>query len=91
MGKTVAQVSEILELLLHRVTFIDPALIGDVAWKQAKTLVASVDPNDEDYVALSLHLNVPLWTGDLKLIKALKTYSVKTLTTAEVRQLHIRR
>ena len=46
MRKTVAQVTEVLDLLLHRVTLVDPSLISDEVWKEAKTLVKSVDPDD---------------------------------------------
>ena len=50
-----------------------------------------MEPNDEDYVALALHLGFPLCTGDMKLTKALKGHSVRLVTTAEVRQMHIGR
>jgi len=90
MGKTVAEVSIALELLLSRVVLIDPSIILDEAWSAAHVLVAQVDPNDEDYVALSIHLNCPLWTGDLKLARALKAGPVTVLSTAEVRDLFAR-
>ena len=91
MRKTVAQVTEVLDLLLHRVTLVYPSLISDEVWKEAKTLVKSVDPDDEDYVALALHLGFPLWTGDKKLANALKDHPVRVLTTADVRLLHAAR
>jgi predicted nucleic acid-binding protein len=44
-----------------------------------------LDINDEDYVALALHLDCPRWTGDKKLAKALNGSGVRCLTTADVR------
>lgn len=86
MGLPVARVTEVVQLLMHRVELIDPAVIGDLAWVQAKQLTKGVDPNDEDYVALAIHLGCPLWTGDLKLYRALQGGIVPVLTTAVVRQ-----
>ncbi len=91
MGKSVVQVTEVLELLLRRVTLMDASLIDEVDWKRANAMVRSVDPDDEDYVALALNLNCPLWTGDLKLARALKDRDVQVLTTVEVRSAHTRR
>lgn len=86
IGVSVAHVTEVIGLLLHRVELIDPALIPDTTWAHAKKLTAVVDPNDEDYVALALHLDYPLWTGDTKLARALKGSRVKVITTAEIRE-----
>ncbi|MCE4599195.1 MAG: PIN domain-containing protein [Desulfurococcales archaeon] len=37
--------------------------------ERAKRLVKDVDPDDWPFVALSMHLGIPLWTGDKELIK----------------------
>lgn len=61
MGTSVANVTDVIGLLMRRVTLINPALIADNAWAKAKELTGTVDPDDEDYVALALHLGCPLW------------------------------
>ena len=37
--------------------------------EKAKELVREADPDDWPFVALAMHLNVPLWTGDKELLK----------------------
>ena len=86
MGITIAQVSMIQDLLLSRVVMFDMSLVDDVSWEKAAALVRKVDMNDEDYVALALHLNCPLWTGDKRLVAALVGSAVQCLTTADIRQ-----
>ena len=50
--------------------------------KQA--LEVSPDPNDIDFLALALKLNLPMWSNDLKLKQQ---NQVKILTTKEIIQL----
>ncbi len=37
--------------------------------QKARKLVERVDPADTPFVALAMHLNIPLWTGDKALIR----------------------
>jgi predicted nucleic acid-binding protein len=85
-GTSVANVTDVIGLIIRRVTLIDPALIADNTWAKAKELTGSVDPDDEDYVALALYLGCPLWTGDKKLTRGLKGSDVTVLSSSEVRQ-----
>ena len=85
MKKSVAEITQIQEILLGRLTFIDDALIDDHAWKNAHRLVKDVDPDDEDFVALAIHLGCPFWTGDMKLHRSLKGTIVQVVITSEVR------
>jgi len=63
-------------------------LIPDATWTTAEVLVRGIDPDDEDYVALALHLKCPLWTGDKKLIKGLQAKGFKqVLSTEQVRSM----
>lgn len=41
-------------------------------WKIARDLVKSINDYDAPFIALSLELKAPLWTGDKKLINGLK-------------------
>ncbi len=49
-------------------TFPEDA-IPEETREKAKKLVEEVDPSDWPFVALAMHLGVPLWTGDKKIIK----------------------
>jgi len=84
----IAEVAEAEEVLLSLVTTVQPAAINTVEWEHAHQLVASIDPKDDHYVALALHLKCPLWTGDKKLIKGLRAKGFKQVhSTEEVRAL----
>lgn len=50
--------------ILNRIEFLSESLLPDVCINQARELVADVDPRDVYYVALALHQNARLWTGD---------------------------
>jgi predicted nucleic acid-binding protein len=86
MGATIAQVNQIQDLLLARITLFDISLVDDASWKRAAALVREVDKNDEDYVALALHLKCPLWTDDKRLTRALAGSAVECLTDADIRK-----
>ena len=88
MRKSVADVTAVQEILLTRLVLLDAELIPDPVWTKAEALVSDIDPNDEDYVALALHLKCPLWTGDKKLLKGLQAKGFKhVLSTEQVRGL----
>lgn len=74
--------SEIFNLILSKIAFIDDILLTDSELKNAIDLVAGIDENDMMFVALANHLNSILWTGDKKLINGLhkKGYS-QTIST----------
>lgn len=76
--------SDFLELLLHllnRFEFISEERIPSEHWQQAIHLVADIDPKDTAHVALALHLNAPLWTGDQTLITGLRAKGFALVTT----------
>jgi predicted nucleic acid-binding protein len=58
--------------VLNNIEFISEILIPDDIMKQAQELVLGIDERDVNYVALSIHLNAPIWTGDRKLSLGLK-------------------
>jgi predicted nucleic acid-binding protein len=58
--------------ILNRIEFISEVLIPQNVIKQAEELVSGIDKRDIYYVALSLHTNAPIWTGDYKLSSGLK-------------------
>ena len=47
-----------------------------------------VDETDTPFVALALELNIPLWSGDKKLVKGLKIKEFnKVLTTSDIKNI----
>lgn len=63
-------------MLLRKIELIDLESIRTSTWEKAIELVESVDEFDAPFVALSLEMEAPLWTGDKKLIKGLKAKGV---------------
>lgn len=66
------EVVRLLYLLLRQVTAYREEMIDPEVRSRALALCRDVDPADASVVALTLHLNGVLWTGDLKLKNALQ-------------------
>jgi len=58
--------------LLARLTFIEEGTIAMGTWMEARRLCREVDPKDAPFVALALHLDCLLWTGDEELKRGLR-------------------
>lgn len=58
--------------LLTKLTFINEQLIPENIWRTSETLVADIDIDDTDFVALTKYLKGTLWTGDKPLYEGLK-------------------
>jgi predicted nucleic acid-binding protein len=54
----------LLHSILERIEFIDEDSIRLGSWTEAWRLCRDVDENDTAYVALALHQDAELWTGD---------------------------
>lgn len=65
--------------MLPKLTFINEEIIPQSDWKQAETLVADIDLDDSDFVALTKFLKGSLWTGDKPLYIGLKAKRFKTI------------
>ena len=78
-------INEVLPRILHlHATNKIPSMTID----GAKKLVDDVDSSDWPFVALAMHLDAPLWTGDKKLIGlALETRQFKAVDTWGVEML----
>lgn len=50
------------EKMLTKFTFINEELIPRTDWEKAETLVAHIDLDDIDFIALTKHLKGSLWT-----------------------------
>lgn len=67
------------EYLISKINFIDEQLIPKNIWHQAEKLVADIDEDDTDFVALTKYLKGYLWSGDKELIKGLQKKGFKRI------------
>lgn len=65
--------------MLTKLTFINEELIPQSDWEKAETLVADIDLDDTDFVALTRYLKGILWTGDKPLYDGLKVKRFRTV------------
>ena len=82
---TDAELETAYDKILTKVTFINEDLIPEVIWEKAEILVAGIDIDDIDFIALTRYLKAALWTGDKPLYEGLKTKRFRTVyNTAEM-------
>lgn len=71
--------------VVSQIKFIDEELIPTSIWEAAEILVADIDIDDIDFVALQIFINGKLWTGDKPLYNGLKVKGYQgLLTTTEL-------
>jgi hypothetical protein len=63
--------------MFAKLHFINEELIPPKIWLAAEKMVAEIDVDDVDFVALAKHLKASLWTGDKQLYKGLKEKKFK--------------
>lgn len=71
--------------LLRNITVYREILIAPSIRERAYELCKSIDPADSPHVALTIHLNGVLWTGDKKLKKALRLKGFHSFFEAEAK------
>ncbi|MBP6431647.1 MAG: hypothetical protein KA319_07770 [Ferruginibacter sp.] len=77
-----------LLLLLSKIMVINDDEISNSLFKKAFELTKLIDPKDTIYIAMAIALNALVWTGDLKLLKALKRKGYNhIITTADFQQI----
>ncbi len=75
-------VLELQHLVVQNVHFVDESQISQWNWLEAQRITTNVDADDIAFVALSLELKCPLWTGDKQLhrkIANIDIFSTKQL------------
>lgn len=80
-GASAQRHAELEELLLSMLTIVPNSRISSAHWERAFDLVKDIDEDDDQFVALALHLDRPLWSGDKKLVTALGRKGFKLLIT----------
>ncbi len=73
------ELSKSYDHLLTRINFINEELIPAKIWSQSEKIVADIDKDDIDFVALTKHLKGALWTGDKILYNGLRKKRFKTV------------
>lgn len=74
--------------LYRKINFIREDLIPTDLWKFAETVVANIDVDDIDFIAINEFLDAYLWTGDKELYNGLKKIGyIKVLNTSELIEL----
>jgi len=76
-GLSDSEIQFLRRMLLRKIELIDLESIRSTTWENALELTGNVDEFDAPFIALSLELEAPLWTGDKKLIKGLKTKGIE--------------
>jgi predicted nucleic acid-binding protein len=71
------------EKMLTKFTFINEELIPRTDWEKAETLVAHIDLDDIDFIALTKHLKGSLWTGDKPLYDGLKAKRFRSVYNSQ--------
>ncbi|MBC7981984.1 hypothetical protein H7X65_02820 [Candidatus Parcubacteria bacterium] len=74
--------------IFSKITFINTLLIPIEIILEAEMLVANIDPDDTEHVALTLYLQGFLWSGDKRLRQGLRQRSIPwVLNTDEMLEL----
>jgi predicted nucleic acid-binding protein len=77
------EIHELIDALYTKIHFISEELIPKNTLLLADKLTNDVDFDDVMFVALSIHLNCKLWTGDKGLMNALRQKGFKKFITTK--------
>ncbi len=78
----------LIRTIIKKIDLIDLESIQQQTWEKAVELTKNVDQFDAPFIALSLELGSPLWTGDKKLINGLNENGIDwILDTETVKQI----
>ncbi|MBX2899125.1 MAG: hypothetical protein KF775_05730 [Cyclobacteriaceae bacterium] len=87
-GLSESELDFLTRTILKKIDLIDLESIPHATWQQALELTMGVDQFDAPFIALSLELGSPLWTGDKKLINGLTKKGVDwVLDTETIKQI----
>jgi predicted nucleic acid-binding protein len=80
--------NENLQSFLSCLTVVGDEQIDEEYFKAAYALTKEVDPKDTMYIALTMALDALLWTGDLKLFRAIRKKGFnQVINTKELQQI----
>lgn len=82
------EISFLKRTLLKKIELIDLAIISTKTWDESIKLLQNIDEFDAPFIALSIELSAPLWTGDKKLINGMKKKNINwVLSTGLISEL----
>ena len=64
--------SQFVKELFSEIIVFPKIAISNESFEKAYELCIDVDPKDTPYIALSIELDIPLWTNDKKLVEGLR-------------------
>ncbi len=80
--------SQFVKELFSEIIVFPKIAISNESFEKAYELCIDVDPKDTPYIALSIELDIPLWTNDKKLVEGLRKKGfIKVLMADEIFQL----
>jgi predicted nucleic acid-binding protein len=84
-GLTESDIVFLKRQLFKHIELIDLENIHQSNWQESMELVKDIDEFDAPFIALSIELEAPLWTGDKKLVKGLSEKGVyRALTLSDM-------
>lgn len=82
------QLEESYYTLLTKISFINEEVISKEIWEESESIVATIDIDDIDFIALAMHMGGKLWTGDRALRDGLRKHNFDgVLSTSEILEL----
>lgn len=79
------EVNEVIFQIYNRIQFITDLQIPFKIWVESARLVREIDMDDLPFVALTKYLDGWLWSGDMKLLRGLRSKGFRQyITTAEL-------
>lgn len=78
-----SELIEIIEALYSKIHFISEEIIPKEIITLSENLTEDIDFDDVIFIALALHLNCKLWTGDKELIKGLISKGFKKFISTQ--------
>jgi predicted nucleic acid-binding protein len=87
-----SEFTEIYELIINKIRFVDDAIIPDDTLKKAIKIVSDIDKDDALFVALNDYLGSYLWTGDRPLYEGLEMKEYwKIISTEKIINLYFQK
>lgn len=72
-----------IRMLFEEVIVIPKFAISGENWQKAYKICNDIDEKDTPFVALSLELQIPLWTNDKKLLSGVREKGFDNIVTSE--------
>jgi predicted nucleic acid-binding protein len=82
-GLTEYELDVLLRTIMKKIGLIDLETLPQTTWQKAVKLAENVDEFDTPFIALSIELGSPLWTGDKKLANGLRAKGVDWILGTE--------